>query len=46
MAATIFWLGNVFAAATLNLNEGLTVSEAGSGTINNSLLQADDPVAP
>ncbi|VAW36768.1 hypothetical protein MNBD_CHLOROFLEXI01-3065, partial [hydrothermal vent metagenome] len=46
MSAIIFWLGSVFAAATLNFNEGLTVSEAGNGTIDNNLLQADDPAAP
>ena len=46
MSAAIFWLGSVLAAATLNLNEGLTVSEAGTGTIDNTLLQADDPDAP
>ena len=40
---SIVWLGKVLAAATLTFNEGLTVSEAASGTITNSLLQADDP---
>ena len=42
----IVWLGTVLAAATLNFNEGITVSEAGSGTIDNTMLQADDPDAP
>lgn len=46
MSVTTLWLGKVLAAATLNNNEGLTVSEAGSGTIDNTLLQADDPDAP
>ena len=46
MSAAVFWLGSVLAAATLNLNEGLTVSEGASDTIDNSLLQADDPDAP
>lgn len=40
---SITWLGSVLAAASLIFNEGLTVAEAASGTITNSLLQADDP---
>lgn len=46
MSAIIFWLGNVFAAATVVTNEGLTVSEAGSGVITNTLLLSEDPDAP
>ena len=40
------WLGNVMAAALLDLNEGLTVSEGGSGTIDDTLLLVTDPDAP
>ncbi|MBK7896810.1 MAG: cadherin domain-containing protein [Candidatus Promineifilaceae bacterium] len=44
-AATISvaWLSSVLADASLTFNEGLTVSEADSGIITSSLLQADDP---
>ena len=43
MSLAVFWLGTVLAAASITLNEGLTVDEAASGTISSSLLQADDP---
>jgi Cadherin-like/Cadherin domain len=43
MSATIFWLGNVLADATVINNEGLTVSEGGSSLITNTLLLSDDP---
>ncbi|MEZ4589673.1 MAG: cadherin domain-containing protein [Chloroflexota bacterium] len=40
---SVAWLSSVLADASLTFNEGLTVSEADSGTITSSLLQADDP---
>lgn len=43
MSTAVIWLGTVLAAATIVNNNGLTVSEAGSGTITNTLLQIDDP---
>lgn len=46
MSLAVFWLGNVLAAATVQVNNELTVSEGGSGTIDNTLLQSDDPDAP
>ena len=46
MSLVIFWLGNVLAAATIQVNNELTVSEGNSGTIDNTLLQSDDPDAP
>jgi hypothetical protein len=46
MSVIIFWLGNVFADATLTNNEGLTVSEGNSDTITETLLLAEDIAAP
>ena len=42
----VFWLGSVLAAATISVNTGLTVSEAGSSTITETLLLSEDPLAP
>ncbi len=46
VCTAVLWLGNVFAAATVVTNDGLTVSEADSGTITETLLLTEDAEAP
>ncbi len=46
MSTAVIWLGSVLAAATIVNNNGLTVSEAGSRAITDTLLLANDPDAP
>ncbi|WP_420631211.1 cadherin domain-containing protein [Candidatus Leptofilum sp.] len=42
MVMSVFWLGNVLADATVQVNQELVVNEGDNGIIDNSLLLSDD----